>query len=99
MERHSVPDSVLIPRITTLRETVAAYKEFPVHSGGRQTLIFGLMTRHSSTVFFPLGLDDGRRDQENLKETLEHTCVGNSIGLFGDPGMPKIGITPRKPTD
>lgn len=35
-----MPDSVLIPRITTLRETVAAYKEFPVNSGGRQTLIF-----------------------------------------------------------
>lgn len=34
-----MPDTVLIPGITTLRDTVAAYKEFPVYSGGRDTLI------------------------------------------------------------
>lgn len=35
-----VPDTVLNPGITTMRDTVAACKKFPVYWGGRQTLIF-----------------------------------------------------------
>lgn len=54
------------------------------------------MARRASYIPFSSGLDDGLRDQ-TLKETLNHTYMGNSVaGQRGDTGMNKMFITVRK---